>query len=276
MVSPTWLNKALNDPDLIILEASSLSHSSDASQDLNREILPKARPFDLKETFSLKTTKLPHMMPSAKQFEQGCRQIGINTSSKIVVYDHKGIYFSPRVWWMFKVMGHKAVYVLNGGLLHWKSKGFATELKRTEQNEIGNFKAVFNKKAVKDFNFIKENIHKQEYLLIDARASNRFLGTAPEPREGIQSGSIPHAINLPFSTVLKNGTFKNKKELITIFKNLNINKRPLIFSCGSGITACIILLAYQLVGNNETAVYDGSWTEWALRTQKQDNNEKCI
>jgi thiosulfate/3-mercaptopyruvate sulfurtransferase len=249
------------------LDASQLANKSGIPVELDNVQIPGAVEFNLKRDFSLKSTNLPNMMLDADQFEQACKSIGINKSSKIVVYDNLGVYFSPRVWWMFKAMGHKEISVLNGGLPHWIVKGFETESKKTQRQKTGDFRSSFNENLVKNFDFIKENIRKQEFLVIDARASSRFQGTAPEPRAGIQSGNIQNSINLPFHNVLENGKFRSKEELIIIFENLKIDNHPLIFSCGSGITASIILLACELVCKNIKSVYDGSWTEWAEQTQ---------
>src|SRR5690554_4069 len=147
------------------------------------------------------------------------------------------------------------------------AKGYVTEPKQESSYTTGDFSSSPNKIAVKSFEFIANNIRKQEYLLVDARSSGRFNGTAPEPREGILSGSIPNSINLPFQDVLENGKFKSKEALVKIFDNAKVDDRPLIFSCGSGVTACILLLASEIIGRKDTSIYDGSWTEWAERTQ---------
>lgn len=267
IVSSEWVDLNLNDPDLILLDASQASNTSGILPELDQLQIKGSRSFDLKGDFSLKTTNLPNMLPSPEQFEQACRNIGINKSSKLVVYDNLGIYFSPRVWWMFRTMGHQQIAVLNGGLPDWISKNFSTEPKKVNEYPPGDFCASFREDLVKDFEFIKGNIGKQDYLLIDARPANRFDGIAPEPRKGLRSGSIPNSINIPFDTVLEQGKFKSEQELIRIFDDLQIGNRPLIFSCGSGVTACIVLLACELILDNDKSVYDGSWTEWATRTQ---------
>lgn len=171
---------------------------------------------------------------------------------------------------MFRAMGHKEIAVLDGGLPNWISKGFKTEPRKLTPYQNGNFRSSFNRNSIKDFDIIQENIQTKEFLLIDARATNRFKGIAPEPREGIRSGHIPNSINLPFNEVLHNGKYKTKEELIAVFKSLQIDNKPLIFSCGSGITACIILLACAMVCKNDISLYDGSWTERAERTKNLD------
>ena len=128
---------------------------------------------------------------------------------------------------------------------------------------MGNFKAEFDSKRVKNYDFVKTNLNSENNLVIDARSSGRFNGASPEPREGLKSGSIPNSVNIPFADVLENGKFKSKEELKAIFSKINAEKKELTYSCGSGLTACIILLAGELILPNPTSVYDGSWTEWA-------------
>jgi thiosulfate/3-mercaptopyruvate sulfurtransferase len=256
LVSSEWLHENLGNPNLVILDASQKSNTSDLR-------IQGSRFFDMKNVFCDQTSEFPNTFPSTAQFETGCRDLGINSTSEIVVYDNLGIYSSPRVWWMFKTFGHKKVYVLNGGLPDWIEKGFETENAIESSYENGDFKAKLSTENIKEFSFIKSNIALGTHLLIDARSKGRFDGTAEEPRAGLRSGHIPASINIPFSRLLENGMFKSEIELRKIFQVANVDNRPLIFSCGSGVTACIVLLASELVLENPTAVYDGSWTEWA-------------
>jgi thiosulfate/3-mercaptopyruvate sulfurtransferase len=202
------------------------------------------------------------MLPNGFQFEAACRKLGIHKSSKIVVYDNLGVYFSPRVWWMFIAMGHASISVLDGGFPAWKNKDFAMEPIQGYKGEKGDFEAHFKAENVKDRQFITENLTSQTAMVIDARTAKRFNGIDPEPREGLRSGHIPQSINIPFQEVLINGKYRSKEELKSIFASLDSDDRPLIFSCGSGVTACIVLLASELILKNPKAVYDGSWAEW--------------
>jgi len=256
IVSSQWLNANLGSSDLIILDASQKSNFGNIQ-------IKGARVFDLKNVFSEKNSEFPNMLPSSKQFEIGCRKLGINKSSKIIVYDNLGVYSSPRVWWMFKIMGHKNVSVLNGGLPDWKSQGYETEENKKCEFELENFKAQFQTEMVKDFDFLLLNSKKQNALVIDARSTGRFNGMVPEPRKGLRSGHIPNSLNIPYDKVLENVRYKSKIELTELFSDIKTDGRPLVFSCGSGITACIVLLASELVIGNKKSVYDGSWTEWA-------------
>ncbi|MGB0887337.1 MAG: sulfurtransferase [Vicingaceae bacterium] len=264
IVSSQWLfeNKNNPNPNLVILDASQKSITADKAINHKQQIVG-ARYFDLKNSFSDKSSNFPNTFPSTAQFETECRKLGINNESVIVVYDNLGIYSSPRVWWMFKTMGHQNVFVLNGGLSDWLENKYPTEKIEPQQYKLGNFKAELNTEKVKDYAFVKANLNNKNSIVIDARSAGRFNGTAPEPREGLRSGSIPNSINIPFGDVLDNGKFKTKEELKTIFSKINSENKELIYSCGSGLTACIILLASELVLPNTTSVYDGSWTEWA-------------
>ena len=262
LISSQWLFENIKDPNIIILDASQKAITANKTVD-NTEQIIGARYFDLKNNFSDPSSDLPNTFPKPSQFEAECQKLGINNSSKIIVYDNLSIYSSPRVWWMFKVMGHQNVAVLNGGLPDWIAQGFPTTKNQPQQFELGNFKAHFNPESIKDYTFIKTNLNNKNNIVIDARSSGRFNGTAPEPREGLRSGSIPNSFNIPFQNVLKNGKYKSKEELAYIFSKINVQGKSLTFSCGSGLTACILLLASELTIPNKTSVYDGSWTEWA-------------
>ena len=254
----------LNDVDLVILDASAATATGQVSEYENIKIRG-ARYFDLKKDFSDSNNPLPNTMPSAVQFQIACRKLGINTTSKIVVYDNLGVYTSPRVWWMFKAMGHSNIAVLDGGLPDWIKNGFKVEVKNQISYDKGNFVARFNEEMMVDFDLVFQNTTTQKALVVDARSEGRFQGTQPEPRKDLRSGHIPNSINIPYESVLQDGKFKSRVELNEIFNEIKTEKRPLIFSCGSGITACIILLASTLVLDKKNSVYDGSWTEWAKK-----------
>ncbi len=258
LISVKELQAILNDKDLIIL---------DASQQAVEEIIPGARLFDIKNKFSDINSNYPNSFPSTKQFEIESQQLGINNKSKLVVYDNKGIYSSPRVWYMFRAIGHKNITVLDGGLPAWKSENLRTNQHSKSKYKKGNFTANKSYNNTIGYQEICKNIVSKDFQLVDARSTGRFNGTTPEPRKGIKSGHIPNSINIPYLTLLKNNHFKTKGELKEIFKSLtNINK-PIVFSCGSGITACILLLGYYIAYNLEANLYDGSWTEWAIKQQ---------
>jgi thiosulfate/3-mercaptopyruvate sulfurtransferase len=257
IVTASWLQGHLNDSNLVILEARLDQNQSDQNQSLQ---IKGARLFDIKNNFSDTSNPLPNTFPSAEQFTAECQKLGINKNSLIVVYDSLGIYSSPRAWWMFKTMGHSEVYVLDGGLPEWVKEGFPVET--PQSNTIfpkGDFVANFQPNFIKSKVQILENILSQKEVLIDARSSDRFYAIQEEPRSGMRSGHIPGSINVPYTELLRDGKYKAPEGLKEI---LNLGDKPLVFTCGSGITACIVLLASELISDNPKAVYDGSWTEW--------------
>jgi len=264
ILSTKWLHKNLKNSNVIILDASPETNVSGLTTEFPNIQIKGARKFDIKNTFSDPKSSLPNTLPSPSHFENECRKLGINNESIIVVYDNLGTYTSPRVWWMFKVMGHKNVHILNGGLPNWIEKHYEVEPIIKHLYISGNFKASFNSSLFADKNTILKNIGQKKALVIDARSTERFSGLKPEPRKGIRSGHIPSSKNLPYHKVLNEGKFKSKRKLAKLFHNLNIDDQPLIFSCGSGITACILYVAHELISHKPKAVYDGSWTEWGL------------
>lgn len=267
VISATQLNKILDHPDLIILDCSPQSNMSGLKAEYENTVIKNARYLDIEEDFSDLASGLPHTLPSPEQFEENCRKLGIDNSSEIVVYDNLGIYTSPRVWWMFKIMGHDKVTVLNGGLTAWAELGFPTQKEHNTATKTGNFTANFRQELVKDIGFLKQNLTKKEALIMDARSRERFQGLVAEPREGVRSGNIPGSVNIPFEEVLENGKFKEKEELKSVFRGVNDPSKELVFSCGSGITACILFLAGELALDQKKSVYDGSWAEWGSRVK---------
>jgi thiosulfate/3-mercaptopyruvate sulfurtransferase len=268
IVDCSWLNDHLLDDDLVILDASPKSNVSGLESEYAGIRIKGAVSIDIKGQFSDKHSEMPNTLLSPEEFQKAAQSLGINKRDKIVVYDNLGIYSSPRVWWMFKAMGHEAIAVLDGGLPEWINQGYATE--KIEDLDIlpGDFVAELNQSMVKYIEDVVSNIESKEYSVLDARSLGRFAGTAPEPRKGLSSGHVPRSQSLPFKDVLDGGKMKSKSELKKIFESKISGDEPIIFSCGSGLTACITLLAADQVLDNEKSVYDGSWTEWA---QKQPN-----
>lgn len=262
LVSVQWLSENLDIPNLIILDASVQKNVSGLVPEFPALQIKGARHFDMENVFFDKEDRIPNMIPNPKVFSEECQKLGINKNSVIVVYDNLGIYTSPRAWWMFKAMGHQYVTVLDGGLSAWKNEGLPCEKISRKKYTKGDFKAAYNDELVKDSAYILENINNNEVLVIDARGEGRFNGSMPEPRENMVSGHIPNSVNVPYKQVLENGKMKSKVELEKIFSTFEDNDKELVFTCGSGVTACIILLASEQVLSNKKALFDGSWSEW--------------
>jgi thiosulfate/3-mercaptopyruvate sulfurtransferase len=264
IISSQWLSENLKNPNLVILDVSIPSVNSINPSELTDRRIPNARFFDLKNIFSDQDHDLPAMMPTPESFQQSARELGINRNSQIVIYDNLGIYSSPRVWWMFRAMGHENVVVLDGGLPEWNRLELPTESIASDKYEQGDFVSNFQSSSFSDFDKVNESISTDQIKVIDARSEGRFNGTSPEPRAELRSGSIPHSINLPFGNVLEEGKMLSSVKLKSIFEKLNIRDEHLIFTCGSGVTACIILLAAEVAGfKSSKSVYDGAWSEWA-------------
>lgn len=263
LVSSTWLLNNLSDPDLVILDASQQDNKAGLVSDSSNLQIIGARYFDIKHKFSAVNSPFPNTLLTQEEFQEQCRELGLNTTSKLVVYDNLGVYTSPRVWWMFKLMGFDNVAVLDGGLPDWISQGNQVESVQNQTFKKGSFQAVFDVCKIRDNHFLTKNLNQKKALVIDARSAGRFNGITPEPRKGLRGGHIPNSINIPYTDVLEDGKFKTKNQLIALFNNFKIENNLLVFSCGSGITACIVLLAASLVLENKKALYDGYWTEWA-------------
>ena len=224
--------------------------------------IANARYFDIEHDFSDTTSPLPHTLPSPEKFEQACRALGINNDSKIVVYDNLGMFSSARAWYLFKAMGHEQVAVLNGGLPAWIKAGKPIEQAKLITHPYGDFTAKYVNAYFVDADFVQDTIHQPDVTVFDARAKERFAGTAPEPRAGVRSGHIPESVCFPYAELLEEGHLKSPEELSILFHQHSVRDNTWVMSCGSGITACILALAAGLVGHQQTRVYDGSWSEW--------------
>lgn len=262
LVNSNWLHQNFDDPDLIILDASTVTNMAGLTVKHHGVQILGARAFDLKGEFSDKDSAFPNMMPSPQAFARSCQTLGINSNSKLVIYDNLGLYASPRAWWMFRTMGHKNVAVLDGGLNAWISDGGETEPLTKPQYTKGDFMAKYDDRKIKNSTQILNNITAKKFNVIDARSSGRFNAEVPEPRPTTRSGRIPNSYNLPHAKLSQDGKFLPLEELKAQFEKMNLGDGPLVFSCGSGMTACIDILGASLVLNNELALYDGSWSEW--------------
>ncbi len=262
LVSVSWLSEHIDHPDLVILDATIKKVVNDDKETYSDLGVKNTRFFDIKKTFSDTTTDIPNMLPSPKDFAEACRILGISSHHKIVIYDKLGIYSSPRVWWMFTIMGHKNVAVLDGGLPEWKNAGLPCESIHNQQWERGDFKATFDASLVVNAKTVLDEMNAENTLILDARSPGRFAAQEPEPRASLKGGHIPNSLNLHYAKILRDGRMLPVSELKEILDDFNIEHKKLIFTCGSGITACIIMLAAALTGYHNVSVYDGSWSEW--------------
>ncbi|MDB4289640.1 sulfurtransferase [Flavobacteriaceae bacterium] len=265
LVSSDWLHQNLNHPDLIILDVSLQATAEGNVPNTFLKTIPGARYFDLKNNFSELNSPFPNTLPNEIQFETECQKLGIHRDSKIVVFDSLGIYSSPRVWWLFKAMGHQDISVLDGGFPAWIHNGLPAETRVPKHYSTGDFKAILQTKYIKSYQDVLNNIRSKTFTIVDARSEGRFNGSTEDPRKYLKSGHIPNSINIPYGEVLDNGKFKSVSELKTLFDKKNIDKKELVFSCGSGLTACIVMLANVIAFNKSRTIYDGSWSEWAER-----------
>jgi len=262
LVSVDWLYENFNNKDVIILDASPSSNVSGLTPKFADLKIKNALPFDMERIFVDHTNPVPNMFPSKEVFETEVRKLGISNTSLIVVYDNLGIYTSPRARWMFKTFGHNYVYVLDGGLTAWKDAGFTCEPREFSLvKKMGDFKAEYDKNLVVTADSVLKNIKSKSALVCDARGAVRFNAEGPEPRPGMKSGHIPNSKNIPFKSVLADGKLKSVSELKNLFREVDLNEN-LIFTCGSGVTACIIMLAAEQISSGHKALYDGSWAEW--------------
>jgi 3-mercaptopyruvate sulfurtransferase SseA len=261
VVSTSWLYENLEADNLVVLDGTIAKvFNASALQ------IPKARFFDIKQKFSDTSNAFPSAFPSASQFESEARALGINTDSAIVVYDDKGIYSSARVWWLFKAFGYTNVAILDGGFSEWQAQNLPTTSTITYQGPQGNFQANLQEGYMVFFDDLQKAATTQTHKIIDARSLARFQSEVPEPREGLRRGTIPNSVNLPFTDLLDQGKLKSKTAIAKALYMLAEKEDPIIFSCGSGITACVLALGAELSGYKNIKVYDGSWTEYGALT----------
>lgn len=263
LVTSKWLNENLNTPNLKILDCS--WHMPDEGRNAGLEFndchIEGSQYFDLDFNSDPKSA-LPHMMPSEEVFSKNMSNLGLHNDDTIICYDNSSVHSSFRAWWMFKAFGIKNVFILDGGLQGWQENGYKISNNPDKPN-VGNFKAILDKTLIFNLNNVKEEISSNRYSILDARSPERFYGKVPEPRPGLRSGHIPGSINLYYQSFFKNGYLKSIKELKKLFKEKNIDMgKPVITSCGSGVTACILTFALEQIGKKDVKLYDGSWVEW--------------
>ncbi|MCS5591313.1 MAG: sulfurtransferase [Gammaproteobacteria bacterium] len=262
LVSADWLHENMNNENLVVLDAS-------MDKVLGKEpivydsfyCILNAQKCDIESNFHNVGSTQPNTMPTVEQFTFEAQRLGVNTNSVIIIYDNQGIYSAPRAWWMFKSMGHKNVYVLDGGLPEWLDKGYKTTA-HYRSKPIGDFVGNYIAGTVCNSEVVLNGIDDESTTIVDARANARFVGSAAEPYQGSRSGHIPKSVNIPFLDLLQGYRFRPPKDIREIFEKQTTVGRQLICSCGSGITACVVMLAADVIGIQNLCLYDGSWSEW--------------
>ncbi|WP_413709361.1 3-mercaptopyruvate sulfurtransferase [Rhizobium sp. Rhizsp82] len=266
VVSADWLQGELGKPDLRVLDASFYlpAQKRDADAEYAAGHIPGAIRFD-QDKIADHSTNLPHTIPSPDQFAAEVGKLGISENERIVVYDGIGMFASPRVWWLFRVMGAKNVFVLDGGLDGWKAEGRALET-ATPAYAAATFKTNYDEARVVTLERMRDIVSSGALQIADARSAGRFAATEPEPRAGMRSGHMPGARSLPSGSFATQGRFKSLPELKQTIEDAGIDlSKPVVTSCGSGITAAIITLALESLGHSDNKLYDGSWSEWGSR-----------
>ncbi|WP_044563089.1 3-mercaptopyruvate sulfurtransferase [Azospirillum sp. B4] len=268
LVTTDWLAQHLNDPDIRVVDASYHMPAvpREAKAEFSAQHIPGAVFFDI-DGIADKTIPLPHMLPTAEVFAQAVTALGIGRDSTVVVYDVYDLFSAARVWWTFRIFGHDKVFVLDGGFPKWLAEGRPVETGAALPKAAGEpIAARLNPALVRDADALLANIDRQVEQVIDARSQGRFEATAPEPRAGLRGGHIPGSRNVPFNDLIAGGRLRPVEELAARFQDAGVDvNRPLVTSCGSGLTAAILALALYEIGQPDVAIYDGSWTEWGGR-----------
>jgi thiosulfate/3-mercaptopyruvate sulfurtransferase len=270
LVSAQWLMKHLSAPDLVIIDSSWYlpGQDRDAKAEYRERHIPGALFFDIDEIAD-ETSPLPHMLPSPAKFSSRMRAMGIGDGKRIVVYDSAGVASASRCWWTFIVMGHDDVAVLDGGLPKWMAEGGPVEAGTTAP-QPRHFTARRDAGKVCDLDIMRAIVEGRDPTgaqIVDARPAGRFTGESPEPRPGLRPGRMPGAVNVPYTQLINgDGTIRSDDEIRAAFERAGIDlAKPIVTTCGSGITAATLALGLSLIGHNNTAVYDGSWCEWGAR-----------
>ena len=264
IVSTDWLEQHLEAPDIRIIDSSWYfpQEKRNAEQEFLECHIPGASFFDI-DKIKDNDIDLPHMLPPSAMFNSTVRKLGIGDGHKVVIYDGLGMRSAARLWWMFKVFGYSDVVVLDGGFPKWVKENRSTTAEITEK-EIRHLTIYEDKSIVADRDDVLRATKLNHCSIIDARSEGRFMGTAPEPRSGLRSGSIENSINVPYETLLNEDfTFKSKREIIDIFSKKGVVfNNHIITTCGSGVTAAVLYLALDEIGCSKISLYDGSWAEW--------------
>ena len=268
LVETDWLENNINKVKIIDCSWHMPQTNRIGFEEYKNHHIPNAIFFDL-DNNSNKDTDLPHMLVKINDWEKIVSKMGIKKNDEIIIYDNSDVISSCRCWFNFIYFGHEPnlVHILNGGFKKWisENKKITSEIPNIE---LSNYKSLEKKELVKDKEMIDQNINNQKFKVVDARSKERFEGKVPEPRKGLRSGNIENSFCIPFNRCLnEDKTFKSKEELKMIFESClkNINEKNIVFSCGSGVTACVLALAYSLINDKyHPCIYDGSWAEYGI------------
>jgi len=267
LVSTDWLAEHLRDRDLIVVDGS-LSQPGqprDIAAEYRDGHIPGAVFFDI-DAVSDDSTELPHMLPGPAHFGQAAGALGIGDGDTVVVYDSDGLFSAPRVWWTFRIFGARKVYILDGGLPKWKAEGRSLQKGDAQPRPARKFNAEMNVGAVATLADMRMALVDDSVQIVDARSPARFAGREPEPRPGLRAGHMPRSFNVHYRRLIENGRLVPRDRIEAAFRDGGVDlDKPIITSCGSGITAAILTFALEAIGREAKGLYDGSWTEWGSR-----------
>ena len=266
LVNAGWLRDAFERPDVVVLDASWHMPATrrDGASEFELGHVPGSAFFSIDGIADPDST-LPHMVPTAEAFAEAVGALGVGTGDHVVCYATDGIGTAPRAWWMFRLFGHERVSVLDGGLPAWTAAG-GTLVKGPARPRPRAFQVTFNPARIRDLAAVRANLQAATELVVDARSAGRFAGTEAEPRPGLRGGHIPGSVNVPYQTLLDGPRMLPPEALRARLEAAGVaGDRPLVFTCGSGVSACTLALGLTLTGRDDWAVYDGSWSEWGGR-----------
>lgn len=265
LVTPQWLAAHANDANIVILDARMSPPGVVPKRNIQAEFeqshIPGAVYFDI-DAIADHSTGLPHMLPSPQLFSEMAGQLGITEQHTVVIYDEGNLFSAPRVWWTFRTFGAKNVRILASGLSGWQQAGYKLESGPAHPTPQ-TFNVTFNAAAVSSVDEVLAVLGNNEVQILDARPSARYRAQEPEPRPGLRLGRIPGSINIPWGTMVENGHLKSPQALAEIFAAQGVDlTKPIITSCGSGVTAAVVVLGLAAVNARSVSLYDGSWAEW--------------